>query len=137
MLAFLSVLKILKWNVHWNVLKTLYSPKKQPPRIVRIAVLKNFRKFPWVLFYFLLSKALYHASFPGNSLEFFRTAVLRNKSGWLLLRLSGETAVQMQSPGNIRIAVQKKFEKTPRKNLCWCAFYNFNYQNTLWWIVSR
>ena len=71
----------------------LYNLKKQPPRNVRIAVLKNFRKFPRLLFYFLLLKALRHARFPGNSLEFFRTAVLRNTSGRLLLILSGETVV--------------------------------------------
>ena len=31
---------------------------------------------------------------------------------------------------------RKSSRKLPGKNLCWCAFFNFNYQNTLWWIVS-
>ena len=41
------------WNktVHWNVLRTLHNPKKQAPRNVRIAALKNFRKSPRVLFF--------------------------------------------------------------------------------------
>ena len=83
------------WNktVHWNVLRTLHNPKKQPPRNVRIAVLKNSKKFPRSLFHFLLLKALRHGWFPGNSLKVSRTAVLRNTSGRLLLRLSGETVV--------------------------------------------
>ena len=79
--------------MHWHVLRTLHNPKKQPPRNVRIAVLKNFRKFSRALFYFLLLKAFHHAWFPGNSLEFFGTAVLKNTSGQLFLRLSGETVV--------------------------------------------
>ena len=63
--------------MQWNVLTTLQNPKNQPPRNVRIAVLKTFRKLPRVLFYFLLVKALYRTWFPGDFLELFRTAVLR------------------------------------------------------------
>ena len=42
----------------------------------------------------------------------------------------------MLSRRNIRIAVQKKFDKTPRKKSVAVCFFYFNYQNTLWWIVS-
>ena len=56
--SLLSVLKILKWNVYWNVLRTLHNPKKQPPRNIRIAVLKNSRKFPRVLFFAIKSTPL-------------------------------------------------------------------------------
>ena len=31
---------------------------------------------------------------------------------------------------------RKNSRKFSGKNLCWCAFLNFNYQNTLWWIFS-
>ena len=47
-------------TIHRNVLRTLHNPKKKPPRNVSKAILKNFIKFPRVLFYFLLLKALHH-----------------------------------------------------------------------------
>ena len=74
-----------------------------------------------------LRKAVLKVPWPGNSLEFFRAYDLRNISRRLLLKLSGETVMlwfsvpQMQSPGNIRIAVQKNSRQVPRKTLCFCA----------------
>ena len=116
--------------MHWHILRTLHNPKKQPPRNVRIAVLKNFRKFPRVLFYFLLLKAFYHAWFPGNSLEFFGTAVLKNSCFWDYLgKLSWRFSVpQMQSPRNIWVAIQKKFEKTPSDSCFWDHLWKLLWQ---------
>ena len=90
-------------------------------------------------------------AFPGNSNILFKTAILRNTSGLLFLRLSVEqswrfSVPQMQSAGNIRISVQKNLRKLPGKNLFWCVFvfvfcfffcfvFGFRYQKTFWWIV--
>ena len=130
----LSVLKILKWNSEKNTsslgqfrkkitVQGLHNPTKQPPKNVRIAVLKNFRKFSRVLFYFLLLRALHHAWFQNSCFkEHIRMAASEilcgnRRDGFLFHRSS------RPETGIIRIAVQKKFEKTPRKKSVLVCFF--------------
>ena len=146
------MLKTLKWNSGSTEMpgkkrkskqffRALYNLKKQSPRNVRVAALKNFRKFPRVLLWFVLIKRLHHAWFPGNFATFFRRAVLRNTSDGYFWDYLGKpsrrfSVPQRPSSENIRITVQKNSKKFPGKILCLCAFLNFSYQNTLWYIVS-
>ena len=75
---------------------------------------KSFRKLPRLLFLFLLLKVLHHAWLSGNSLEFFRTAVLRDTSGQLLLRLFGETVVMAFSSID---AVARKYKNSCKEKI--------------------
>ena len=70
---------------------------------------------------------------PGNSLEFFKTppdgCFWGNSRGGFLFHRCIRPEVLEQLFRKIR-------ENSQQKNLCWCAFFIFTYQNTLLWIVS-
>ena len=70
---------------------------------------------------------------PGNSLEFFKTppdgCFWGNSRGGFLFHRCIRPEVLEQLFRKIR-------ENSQQKNLCWCAFFNFTFQNTFLWIVS-
>ena len=116
--------------MHWNVLRTLHNPKKQPPRNIRIAVPKHFRKFPRVLFNFLLLNTLHHEWLQGILLNFSEELFQGTHSDGCfsdyLRKPSWRFSVpQMQLPGNVKL-FRKNSRKLPGKKLCWCAIFNFN-----------
>ena len=103
-LHLITSVKITSFIKGWKNVSLLnvkdHEVKLWTPRYVRIAVLK----IPW----------------PWNSLKFFRTAVLRNTSRQLLLRLSGETSLTVFCSADAvahKYSCSEKFEKTPWKKI--------------------
>ena len=106
-----------------TVLQDTLQPKEVTNKKCFNSCFGKFQKIPKsIVLIFVNSSTLHSWGFS----RIFRTAVLRNTSGRLLLRLSDETVVMfscstVQSPGNQK-AVQKNPRKLSDKNLCWCTF---------------
>ena len=88
----------------------VFFPRKQSPECDRKAALKNLRNFQKScsekfekflkktsdgvhIFLFLGNKTTLHSQFPENFVRCFRTAVLKNESGSLLLRIFEKVVV--------------------------------------------
>ena len=84
---------------HCQSARRHYELEKQPPGSVQQGSCfekfeKNSRKTSVVVFLLiLLTKTLHHGYFLGNFLKYFRTVILKNISGRLLLKLRRKVVI--------------------------------------------